>query len=169
MSADRNPFDVLGVAPCAGRVEIERAAQRLLAEASLGVLGDGDVCAVREHEVRRALDELRDPRRRLVAEVLSRALLSESLDARAFHEIGDAVQRAALAPRPPNVAVAEEMLWASIEFPPPYELPSDYAERKRVAFGCAVVAAPPPLLSFDDVDWDEVVGVPRVATKPRGS
>ena len=160
MTTEGNPFEVLGVSATASPAEIERAAQRLLAELALGVSGDGD--ADGEHEVRRALDELRDPRRRLLAEVLTRALVPENIDASDFREIAEALTKAAHEERPEAVAVAEEMLWASIEFPPAYALPSDYAERKRAAF-VPLDDAPPPLLSFDDVDWGDVVDVPRAA------
>ncbi|MBI3072467.1 MAG: hypothetical protein HYY84_10165 [Deltaproteobacteria bacterium] len=166
MRSDRNPFDVLGVSPCASRGEIERAAQRLLAEVALGVTGDED--AAREHEVRRALDELRDPHRRLEAEVLARALHPENIDASDFAQLGEALEKAATEERPLSAVVAEEMLWASLEFPPKYELPGDHAERKRAAFGATLDDAGLPLLSFDDVDWGEMVGVPR-AKGSRGS
>jgi curved DNA-binding protein CbpA len=167
MTTERNPFDVLGVSPSASRAEIERAAQRRLAELSLGVSGGGGT--EREHEVRRALDELRDPRRRLEAEVLSRGLVAENVDASDFREIVEALTKAAKDERPDAVVVAEEMLWSSIEFPPAYELPGDHAERKRAAFGAALDDTPPALLSFDDVDWGEVVEVSQVATSGRGT
>lgn len=69
-----NPFFVLGVAPDASRIEVERAGQRLLAELAINraaalhydtPLGR----APRTSElVRQALAELRDPARRLLHE-----------------------------------------------------------------------------------------------------
>lgn len=69
-----NPFFVLGLAPSATRVELERAGQRLLAELTIGRE------SAREYDtpvgrnlrtpelVRQALAELRDPARRLIHE-----------------------------------------------------------------------------------------------------
>ena len=72
---EENPFHVLGVPTDAAPVEVERAGQKLLAMLAVGLeaaqtyrtpLGprtrDADL-------VRRALDELRDPDRRLLHEV----------------------------------------------------------------------------------------------------
>ena len=66
-----NPFFVLGIAPEASRVEVERAGQRLLAELAIGresaLYYDSPVGrAPRTTQlVRQALAELRDPVRRL--------------------------------------------------------------------------------------------------------
>jgi len=74
-----NPFFVLGVAPDASRIEIERAGQRLLAELAISreaaLHYDSPVGrAPRTAElVRQALAELRDPMRRLVHEVWAQA------------------------------------------------------------------------------------------------
>ncbi|MEQ1569624.1 MAG: hypothetical protein ABMA64_28575 [Myxococcota bacterium] len=65
-----NPFDVLGLRPGATSVEIERAGQKLLAMAAAG-FDEVKVCHTPfgprprdADDVRRALDALRDPRRR---------------------------------------------------------------------------------------------------------
>lgn len=69
-----NPFFVLGVAPEASRIEVERAGQRLLAELAIrreaALQFDSPVGpAPRTPElVRQALAELRDPARRLLHE-----------------------------------------------------------------------------------------------------
>lgn len=74
-----NPFFVLGVAPEASRVEVERAGQRLLAELAINresaLRYDSPVGSVaRTPElVRQALAELRDPGRRLLHEVWAQA------------------------------------------------------------------------------------------------
>jgi hypothetical protein len=69
-----NPFFVLGLAPSATRLELERAGQRLLAELTIGrqsVL-EYDTPVGRNARtpelVRQALAELRDPGRRLLHE-----------------------------------------------------------------------------------------------------
>jgi hypothetical protein len=81
-----NPFFVLGVPLHASRTEIERTAQRLLGELSLGREGArsyatplGRVERTAE-VVRRAAAELRDPAKRLVHEVWA-ALPVEVADA----------------------------------------------------------------------------------------
>ena len=85
-----NPFYVLELRPDATAVEVERAGQRLLAMIEVGLaaassyptpLGgmprDADL-------VRRSLDELRDPERRIVHEVW--AALDPSVEARLDRE-----------------------------------------------------------------------------------
>jgi hypothetical protein len=73
-----NPFLVLELAPDCSRIEIERAGQKLLAMLEVG-LGDADRYETpfgprpRTPElVREAMAALRDPRRRLVAEMWAR-------------------------------------------------------------------------------------------------
>jgi hypothetical protein len=75
---EENPFYVLGVAPGAGRAEIEQAGQRLLGMVELGLDGSaryatpfGDATRTADG-IRRALAELRDPARRLVHEMWAR-------------------------------------------------------------------------------------------------
>jgi len=88
MSAERriveNPFLVLGVAPEASRIEVEREAQKLLGMLELGL----EAAAVyrtpfgprrRTPElVRTAVATLRDPARRLVAELWAAGLGREA-------------------------------------------------------------------------------------------
>ena len=78
MSIADNPFYVLGVAPDASRIEIEREAQKLLGMLELGFvevqtydtpLGAQPRTA---EAVRAAVATLRDPYRRLVAELWAR-------------------------------------------------------------------------------------------------
>ena len=73
-----NPFFVLGVAPDAGRLEIEREAQKLLGMLELGFADAqtyttplGPVPRTAE-AVRAAVAALRDPYRRLIAELWAR-------------------------------------------------------------------------------------------------
>jgi hypothetical protein len=77
-----NPFYVLGLTPDTTRPEIERSAQRLLAELAIGretakyyttPLG---AVARTEQAVREALAELRDPARRAAHEVWARTEVS---------------------------------------------------------------------------------------------
>ncbi len=77
MIAD-NPFFVLGISPDASRIEIEREAQKLLGMLELG-FADATTYATplgprpRTAEmVRAAVAQLRDPYRRLVAELWAR-------------------------------------------------------------------------------------------------
>jgi hypothetical protein len=73
-----NPFFVLGVSPDASRIEIEREAQKLLGMLELG-FADAQVYATpvgpqprTAEAVRAAVAALRDPYRRLVAELWAR-------------------------------------------------------------------------------------------------
>ena len=73
-----NPFFVLGVAPDASRIEIEREAQKLLGMLELG-FADAQTYATplgpqprTAEAVRAAVAALRDPYRRLVAELWAR-------------------------------------------------------------------------------------------------
>lgn len=77
MIAD-NPFFVLGISPEASRIEIEREGQKLLGMIELG-FGDALTYATplgprprQADDVRAALAALRDPGRRLVAELWAR-------------------------------------------------------------------------------------------------
>ena len=86
MSAERhiveNPFLVLGVAPDTDRMAIEREAQKLLGMLELGLAAAatyGTPLGPRPRTpelVRAAVAALRDPDRRLVAEVWARGLAS---------------------------------------------------------------------------------------------
>jgi hypothetical protein len=73
-----NPFFVLGVAPDASRIEIERAAQKLLGMLELGFAEAGTYTTPlgprprTSEDVRAAVADLRDPYRRLVAELWAR-------------------------------------------------------------------------------------------------
>jgi hypothetical protein len=87
-----NPFFVLGVARDAARPDIERAAQRLLAELSIGrqsalaystPLGPAQRT---EDKVRAAAAELRDPAKRLVHEAWA-TLAAEPTPAPGFEPI----------------------------------------------------------------------------------
>ena len=75
---EENPFYVLGVAPDAARPEIEREGQKLLGMLELGLEAAASYVTplgrrVRTAEmVRAALAELRDPGRRLTAELWAR-------------------------------------------------------------------------------------------------
>jgi hypothetical protein len=75
---DENPFHVLGVTPTASRTDVEREGQKLLGMLELGLAGAGEYATplgkrVRTAEtVRAALAELRDPQRRLLAELWAR-------------------------------------------------------------------------------------------------
>ena len=79
MSAlDENPFFVLGISPEASRIEIEREAQKLLGMLELGFAAAQTYQTplgprVRTPElVRTAVATLRDPHKRLVAEMWAR-------------------------------------------------------------------------------------------------
>lgn len=68
-----NAFRVLGVAPSATRMEVERAGQRILAQLEIGAASVKFLPGTRtprtvEH-VRDALNALRDPEQRLLAEI----------------------------------------------------------------------------------------------------
>lgn len=72
-----NPFYVLGVSPTASRTELEREGNKLLSMLQLG-LKESSVYrspvgeqARTEEAVRAAMAELRDPKRRLVHELLA--------------------------------------------------------------------------------------------------
>jgi hypothetical protein len=78
MSLIDNPFFVLGVAPDASRIELEREAQKLLGMLELG-FADAQVYETplgphprTPEAVRAAVAQLRDPYRRLVAELWAR-------------------------------------------------------------------------------------------------
>jgi hypothetical protein len=78
MSIVDNPFFVLGIAPSASRIEIEREAQKLLgmlelafADAQMYQTPLGPQLRTAEN-VRAAVAALRDPYRRLVAELWAR-------------------------------------------------------------------------------------------------
>jgi hypothetical protein len=86
-----NPFFVLGVAPDASRIEIEREAQKLLGMLELGFadartyptpLGPR---ARTPEAVRAAVAALRDPSRRLVAELWARNAPAEPVVRRTAH------------------------------------------------------------------------------------
>jgi hypothetical protein len=75
---EENPFHVLGLAPTASRADVEREGQKLLGMLELGLAGAAAYATplgarVRSAEtVRAALAELRDPQRRLIAELWAR-------------------------------------------------------------------------------------------------
>jgi len=78
MKIEDNPFFVLGVSPDASRIEIEREAQKLLGMLELG-FADAKTYATpagpqprTSEAVRAAVAALRDPYRRLVAELWAR-------------------------------------------------------------------------------------------------
>ena len=78
MNLATNPFFVLGVAPDASRIEIEREAQKLLGMLELG-FAEAQTYATPSgpqprtpEAVRAAVAALRDPYRRLVAELWAR-------------------------------------------------------------------------------------------------
>jgi len=78
MTIEDNPFFVLGVGPDASRIEIEREAQKLLGMLELG-FADAQTYATpigprprTAEAVRAAVAALRDPHRRLVAELWAR-------------------------------------------------------------------------------------------------
>ena len=91
MNAERriveNPFLVLGIAPDAGRVEIEREAGKLLGMLELGLAAATSYDTplgprTRTPElVRAAAAALRDPETRLVAEVWARGLRGVAVEA----------------------------------------------------------------------------------------
>lgn len=81
-----NPFFVLELSPDCSRIEIERAGQKLLAMLEVGIGGaeryDTPLGSrPRTPElVREAMAALREPRRRLIAEMWARAELAEPRD-----------------------------------------------------------------------------------------
>jgi hypothetical protein len=76
---DANPFFVLELAPDCSRIEIEREGQKLLAMLQIGLDGAAEYSTPfgrrpRTPElVRESMAALRDPRRRLIAEMWARA------------------------------------------------------------------------------------------------
>jgi hypothetical protein len=78
MAIDDNPFYVLGVSPDASRIEIEREAQKLLGMLELGFAAAMHYATPvggrprTAEAVRAAVAALRDPQRRLVAELWAR-------------------------------------------------------------------------------------------------
>ncbi len=83
----QNPFYVLGLAPTASRTELEREGSKLL---SMLQLGFKDALTYRsplgehprtEEAVRAAMAELRDPKRRLVHELLAALPASQTVPA----------------------------------------------------------------------------------------
>lgn len=79
-----NPFYVLGAPPDASRSDIERTAQKLLAEIAIGRAAALTYSTPfgpmerTEERVRAAVAELRDPHKRLVHEVWAEAPAAES-------------------------------------------------------------------------------------------
>lgn len=75
-----NPFFVLGVPTTASRQEVERAAQKLLAQLSMGVKSAATLATPQgprprtEDDVRAAAAALRDPEARLIHELLAEPL-----------------------------------------------------------------------------------------------
>ena len=88
MTIADNPFFVLGVAPDASRIEIEREAQKLLGMLELGLAAAASYDTPlgprpRTSElVRAAVATLRDPARRLAAEPWARAIAPVAADVR---------------------------------------------------------------------------------------
>jgi hypothetical protein len=107
MRLDENPFFVLGVAPDASRIEIEREAQKLLGMLELGFADAktyGTPLGPRERSaeaVRAAVAALRDPYQRLVAELWARNAPAARAEAKAAEEPDEAAGvRRALGWRP---------------------------------------------------------------------
>lgn len=79
-----NPFLILGVAATASPMEIERAGQKLLALLEIGAAsaqyytGHDGPCLRRKEAVRQALADLRNPERRLLAELWSQHTVTEN-------------------------------------------------------------------------------------------
>jgi hypothetical protein len=79
-----NPFYVLGLPPDASRSDIERTAQKLLAELAIGRDGARTYATPlgpierTEERVRTAVAELRDPRKRLSYEIWAETPASEA-------------------------------------------------------------------------------------------
>jgi hypothetical protein len=76
---EQNPFFVLGVAPTSSRMDIERAAQKLLAQLAIGAASAqvySTPFGTRSRDealVRSALTTLRDPERRVLLELWAEA------------------------------------------------------------------------------------------------
>jgi hypothetical protein len=85
----KNPFYLLGIAPSASAVEVEREGRKLLGMLELGLASARRYLSpLGERErtpemVREAMAELRDPQKRLICELWAR------LDPRAFEATGD--------------------------------------------------------------------------------
>jgi hypothetical protein len=87
MTIEDNPFFVLGVGPDASRIEIEREAQKLLGMLELGFAGAQTYATPvgprprTAEAVRAAVAALRDPYRRLVAELWARHVPAPAAEA----------------------------------------------------------------------------------------
>ncbi len=79
-----NPFYVLGLPPDAARSDVERAAQKLLAELAIGRAGARTYATPlgpmerTEERVRAAVAELRDPQKRLAHEIWAAAPVADA-------------------------------------------------------------------------------------------
>ena len=159
-----NPFEILGVPATAGTREVEREGQRRLAMIAAGIADDSGTAA--EHRVRRALDELRDARRRLAHEIRAPALCAADV---AGSELAERIETlAGTLPKstPSSYALAEALLFAAVDWPPPFVLPPDHADERARAFsGNRAIAGEEKLV--DTLDWGELVAFqpPRKAPK----
>jgi hypothetical protein len=146
-------FEVLGLPPTASARDIEREAQKRLALISAGLAEDcGEDAA---HRIRWAASALRDPRRRLAQEVLSRSLRTSEIPPASLAEALDDLEAALATSLARGPALAEEILWR--ELPPlgPYRAPEAHAEEERRALGAAPRAEPASWL--EELDWPELV------------
>jgi hypothetical protein len=160
-AAAKNPFEVLGLPPTASARQIEREAQRRLAMIAAGVADDCSADA--EHDIRQALDELRDGEQRLLHEILSPSLGRDVL-ARIPLEPHVETLAAALPPATPTTfGLAEELLWRALRWPAPYVLPEGHEEERARVFE-ARAGEPAPTLK-GALDYSELVAF-RPPTKP---
>jgi hypothetical protein len=150
----RNPFELLGLPPTANAREIEREGQKKLALIAAGLADDSSEEA--SFEVRAALETLRDPRRRLAHEVLTRNLRAADIPAASLEPALSELEAALPSADDTALALAEEILWRHLEAPPPYRLPETHEVEKRRAFGEPPSGASPATL-FSEMPWGELV------------
>lgn len=160
-----NPFLVLGLPITAGTRELEREGQKRLAMIAAGVAPDCSPEA--EHRVRQALDELRDPRRRLSHEI--RTLSLPAGDA-ARSELPKHLQLLAgtlPSATPSSHALAEALLWQALRWPEPFALPPNHADETLRAFPAERSSAAAADLG-ETMDYAELVAFhpPTRAARP---
>src|SRR5258708_639298 len=161
-----NPFEVLGLPATAGTREIEREGQRRLALIAAGVADDSSPEA--EHRVRRALDELRDARKRLAHEMRTPALrvadVAQGELALRLSTLAEALPKAT----PSSHALAEALLWKAVEWPAPFVLPLNHADDRSRAFPEGRGAADAGKLA-DALDYAELVAFHPPTRPPKSS
>jgi len=149
-----NPFDVLGLPATAGTREIEREGQRRLAMIAAGVADDSSPTA--EHQIRRALDELRDARRRLAHEIHTPSLHIEDVAGSELHARVAVLAGTLPKATPSSHALAEALLWKAVEWPAPFALAPEHGDERRRAFPESRADGEAGNLT-DALDWGELV------------